>query len=107
MEEPDQKDSVESAKYKIQILLYLYSLDVFYGSGFSGLDPDFWPIRILTQKKNSIWIRKKLDLKHCFFPESVPGLAKNPDPIWRILTHEIFFPKTVSTVEGQQIVTSY
>ena len=35
---------------------------------FSGSDPDFWPIRIRTQEKNRIWIRK------------------NPDPIhWLIL----------------------
>ena len=38
--------------------LYLEFLDVFFhGSGFSGLHPDFWPIRIETQEKSRFFIR--------------------------------------------------
>ena len=87
---------VLNMKYKF---CYTQFLDLFYGSGFYVLDPDFWAIRILTQKKSPLWIQKKTDLKHCLFPESVSGLAKNPDPIWRIRSPYPWkkCPKTVST----------
>ena len=56
MGEADKKDSVESAKYDINICsssrTYSYWA-FFHGFGFSGSDPDFWPIRIRTQGKQS------------------------------------------------------
>ena len=68
LEEPDQKDSVESAKYKIIFSSSSFTLvfGFFFhesGSGFSGSDPDFWPIRIRTQEK-----------------KSDPDPEENPDP---------------------------
>ena len=71
-----KKESVKIARYEIpvpyKIFFYFNSSfrTVFFTDpDFCGSDPDFWPIRIRTQKENLIRIReeKNPDPKHCFF----------------------------------------
>ena len=81
MEEPDRKRQVLRVldmKYKISYTFTLV-LGLFYmDPDFSRSDPNFWPIRIRTQKKSLIRIREKNpDPKH-WFRETIPLFVPVP-----------------------------
>ena len=87
-----KKDSVESAKYDIQIFSSRTSVFGRFFTDpdrvFSGSDPDFWSIRIRTQEKSLIrclqgslpktleW-KTKILLKKLFWGGGGVGRAKN------------------------------